>query len=104
MGNICDIGYCNLIIGYLKQIAADYQFAVERNNINAMIEIEEDVLSDDFFGDICGITSGVMLRKLRYEGYDTDKYIVCRNPNTGFPVSITKKERSNGTNRRRKVD
>ena len=100
MDSICDIGYCNLIIGYLKQIVDDYKHAIERRNIPLLIEIEEDVMSDNFFGDICGVTSGVMLRKLRHEGYDNNKYIIIRDPSTGFPVNIVKKEKNNGASRR----
>lgn len=101
--NICEQGYRNLIEGYLKQFVIDYGRAVEKGNINEMISIEDDIQSDDYLGDICGISSGIMLKKIRLYGFDIDKYEIKRDE-YGYPIEIIKKEiKQIGKSRGRKI-
>lgn len=87
---ICLAGYENLITEYAKQIKVDYKKAIRRYDILGMILIEQHVLSDDFWGDICGLTSEVMIRYLR-NSYDKDRFDIIRDENSGFPIKVIKK-------------
>lgn len=89
MSDACEQGYKNLTIQFLRQLAWDYEKATEANNISELVDIEKAIMSDDFFGEICGVTSENMLRHIRQYGYDTNKYLIVRDKTSGLPVSVT---------------
>lgn len=88
--NICDAGYYNIIKAYLLQMADDYKRAVEKNNLDELLDIETAIESDDYLGDICEVSASTMLRHIRAYGYDNEKYIIERNRN-GYPVNIIRR-------------
>lgn len=85
--NIPDQGYINLIAGYGRMIKEDYLTALEDKNLKEMVRIEKHILSDNFWGEVVGLSSKVMITSLRHS-YDEDKYIIIRDKNTLLPIDI----------------
>lgn len=86
--NICEQGYASLIFAYALRVREDYEAAVAKKSIKKMTEIEKHVLSDKFWGEIIGISSAAMVANLR-DCYDHNKYIITRDKNTLFPLTVT---------------
>ena len=88
---MCDQGCYNLVVAYLRQMAEDYEKGVEKGDLKTLIEIEKSILSDNYYGDIIGLSADAMILQIRYNSYDTSKYRIMRYENTNMPRGIIKK-------------
>ena len=75
---ICRLGCINLVIAYLRQMGADYKKAICKGDIETMKDIEEHIRSDDFFGEIAGVTPETTIAYLK----DISKRTFGKNKNT----------------------